>query len=51
MNKEIGRITKKIIRILKLDYDEEQPIFVGDANIKHMQAYNKCRKSFRGRNW
>lgn len=37
MNREIGRITKKVIRILELDYDEEQSIFIGDANIKHMQ--------------
>ncbi len=37
MNREIGRITKKVIRILELDYDKEQPIFIGDANIKHMQ--------------
>ena len=37
MNREIGRITKKVIRILELDYDKEQPIFIGDANIKHMK--------------
>lgn len=37
MNREIGRITKKVIRILELDYDKEQPIFIGDANIKHIR--------------
>ena len=52
MNREIGRITKKVIRILELDYDEEQPVFIGDANIKHMQerhptylARNQKKKS------
>ena len=37
MNRQIGIITKKIIKILQLNYDKEQPIFIGDANIKHMQ--------------
>lgn len=37
MNKQIGMITKKIIKILKLDYEEEKPIFVGDANLSHMR--------------
>ena len=29
-------ITKKIIRILNLDYTEEKPIFIGESNIEHM---------------
>ena len=33
MNYEIGKITKEIIEILKLDYLEEKPIFIGDSNI------------------
>ena len=37
MNKQIGTVTKRVIKILELDYKEEQPIFIGDANIKHMQ--------------
>lgn len=37
MNKKIGKITKKIINILRLDYDEEEPIFIGEANLHHMQ--------------
>ena len=37
MNQQIGKISKKIIRILDLDYKEEQPIFIGEANIKHMK--------------
>lgn len=37
MNKQIGKITTKIIKILNLDYKEEVPIFIGEANIKHMK--------------
>ena len=37
MNKQIGKVTKKIIKILGLEYDEEEPIFIGDANLNHMQ--------------
>lgn len=37
MNKQIGKVTKKIIKILDLDYKNEEPIFIGEANIKHMQ--------------
>ena len=36
MNKQIGKVTKKIIDILGLDYKKEEPIFIGDSNIKHM---------------
>lgn len=37
MNRQVGKITKKIIRILRLENKEEQPIFIGEANIKHMK--------------
>lgn len=37
MNYEIGKITKEVIKILNLDYEEEIPIFIGEANIKHMK--------------
>lgn len=37
MNKQIGKVSKKIIEILKLEYDEEKPIFIGEANITHMK--------------
>lgn len=37
MNRQIGKVTKKIIDILGLEYKQEQPIFIGDANIKHMK--------------
>ncbi len=37
MNEQIGKVTKKIIDILGLEYEQEQPIFIGEANISHMQ--------------
>ena len=37
MNKQIGKVSKKVIKILNLQYDEEQPIFIGEANINHMK--------------
>lgn len=37
MNRPIGKITKKIIKLLELDYNEEKTIFIGDENIKHMK--------------
>lgn len=36
MNKQIGKVTKKIIKILGLDYKNERPIFIGEANLLHM---------------
>lgn len=37
MNKQIGKVDKKVIDILGLGYDEEVPIFIGENNIRHMQ--------------
>ena len=37
MNKEIGKVSDKIIKILGLKYQKEEPIFIGEANIKHMK--------------
>lgn len=37
MNKEIGKLNKKVIDILNLDYEEELPIIIGDTNIEHMK--------------
>ena len=37
MNKQIGKITKRIIDILGLNYKQEKPIFIGESNLKHMQ--------------
>lgn len=37
MNKQIGKISKKVIEILGLNYEEEKPIFIGEANLNHMK--------------
>ena len=37
MNKKIGKVNKKVIRLLNLQYEEELPIFLGDTNIEHMK--------------
>ena len=37
MNKPIGKLDKKIIKLLWLAYKVGQPIILGDANISHMQ--------------
>lgn len=37
MNKQIGIVNKKVIRLLGLDYKKELPIFLGDSNIEHMK--------------
>lgn len=42
MNKQIGKVTNKIIKLLGLNYDKEQPIFIGDANIKHMKEQHSA---------
>ena len=49
MNKQIGIINNKVIRLLNLDYDDVLPIYIGEDNIKHMQKehledYNKYRR-------
>ena len=37
MNKQIGKVTKKVIKLLNLEYEEELPIILGDSNIEHMK--------------
>lgn len=37
MNGQIGKITKKVIKLLNLEYTEELPIILGDTNIEHMK--------------
>ena len=37
MNKQIGKVSKKVIKILGLKYQKEEPIFIGEANIRHMK--------------
>ena len=49
MNKQIGKINRKVIEILGLEYYKELPIMLGDTNIEHMKRqhlddYNKYGK-------
>lgn len=37
MNRQIGKVSEKVIKILGLKYQKEEPIFIGDANIRHMK--------------
>lgn len=37
MNKQIGKVNKKVIQLLELEYKKELPIILGDANIEHMK--------------
>lgn len=37
MNKQIGKVNDKVIKLLKLDYQGELPIILGDTNIQHMK--------------
>lgn len=37
MNKQIGKLNKKVIELLDLNYKSEIPIILGDSNIEHMK--------------
>lgn len=37
MNKQIGIVNKRVIKLLNLQYEEEMPIILGDSNIQHMK--------------
>ncbi len=37
MNKQIGIINKKVIKLLDLNYKKEMPIYIGSNNINHMK--------------
>lgn len=37
MNKQIGKVNKKVIKLLELEYEEELPILLGDSNVEHMK--------------
>ena len=41
MNKQVGKVNKKVIQLLDLEYKEELPIILGDANIEHMKRQHK----------
>lgn len=37
MNRKIGMVTKKVIKLLDLGYKKEIPIYIGEDNINHMK--------------
>jgi len=37
MNKQIGKITQKVIDTLNLKVEKNTPIYIGDSNIQHMK--------------
>lgn len=37
MNKQIGKVNRKVIELLDLELKEELPIILGDTNIEHMK--------------
>ncbi len=37
MNREIGKLNFKVIKLLNLDFKEEIPIILGDTNVEHMK--------------
>lgn len=37
MNRQIGKINKRVIKLLDLNYEEELHIFLGNSNIDHMK--------------
>ncbi len=37
MTKKIGKVSKKVIEILKLDYEKEESIYIGNTNIEHIK--------------
>ena len=41
MNKQIGVVNKKVIKLLGLDLKEELPIILGNTNIEHMRRQHK----------
>lgn len=49
MNKQVGVVNKKVIKLLNLNYEKELPVILGDTNVEHMkrehlQDYNKYGK-------
>ena len=37
MNKQIGKLNRKVIELLDLEYKSEIPIILGESNIEHMK--------------
>ena len=50
MNKQIGKVNKKVIKLLQLEFDKEMPIIIGDTNIEHMKRqHSEDYKKYGGR--
>lgn len=50
MNKQIGKLNKKVIKLLELDYKSEIPIILGDSNIEHMKRQHQSDYEKYGKN-
>ncbi len=37
MAEEVGRLSARVIELLELQLQENQPIYIGDSNISHMK--------------
>lgn len=37
MNKPVGKLNKKVIKLLELEYKNEISIYIGDNNLKHIE--------------
>ena len=42
MNKQVGKLNRKVIQLLNLEYENELPIILGDTNIEHMKRKHFC---------
>lgn len=38
MAREVGRLSARVIALLGLQFDEAQPIYLGNSNISHMKS-------------
>lgn len=38
MTEEVGRLSAKVIELLSLQLQENQPIYIGDSNVSHMKS-------------
>lgn len=38
MKKRVGKIDKRVIQLLHLSVNENEPIYIGASNIRHMKT-------------
>lgn len=38
MSEEVGRLSARVIELLGLDLQENQPIYIGNSNVSHMKS-------------